>query len=104
MVNAILYRLRTGCQWNMLRTDLPPHQTVYHYCWTWRRAVAWGWPESRMLMIDDDLGRSGTSAERRHGLQRQVAEGGLEHVGLIYAEAYTCGRRQAEEPQLCCQA
>jgi DNA invertase Pin-like site-specific DNA recombinase len=48
-----------------------------------RRAVAWGWPEARVLVIDDDLGRSGTSAEGRHGFQRLVAEVGLDHVGLI---------------------
>ena len=48
-----------------------------------RRAVAWGWPEARVLVIDDDLGRSGTSAEGCHGLQRLVAEVGLDHIGLI---------------------
>jgi DNA invertase Pin-like site-specific DNA recombinase len=48
-----------------------------------RRAVAWGWPESRVLVIDADLGRSGTSAEGRHGFQRLVAEVGLDHVGPI---------------------
>jgi DNA invertase Pin-like site-specific DNA recombinase len=48
-----------------------------------RRAVAWGWPEARVLVIDDDRGRSGTSAEGRHGFQRLVAEVGLDHVGLI---------------------
>jgi len=48
-----------------------------------QRAVAWGWPEARVLGIDDDLGRSGTSAESRHGFQRLVAEVGLDHIGLI---------------------
>jgi DNA invertase Pin-like site-specific DNA recombinase len=48
-----------------------------------QRAVAWGWSEARVLGIDDDLGRSGTSAEGRHGFQRLVAEVGLDHVGLI---------------------
>src|ERR671939_1890511 len=48
-----------------------------------RRAVAWGWPEARGLVIADDLGRSGSSAEGRHGFQRLVAEVGLDHVGLI---------------------
>jgi DNA invertase Pin-like site-specific DNA recombinase len=48
-----------------------------------RRAVAWGWPESRGLVIDEDLGRSSPSAEGRHGFQRLVAEVGLAHVGLI---------------------
>jgi DNA invertase Pin-like site-specific DNA recombinase len=48
-----------------------------------RRAVAWGWSEARVLVIDADLGRSGTSAEGRHSFQRLVAEVGLDHVGLI---------------------
>src|SRR5262249_48394039 len=41
VVNAIVYVLRSGCQWRMLPTDFPPHQTVYHYFWTWRRAGVW---------------------------------------------------------------
>jgi putative transposase len=41
VVNAILYSLRSGCQWRMLPTEFPPHQTVYHYFWTWRRAGVW---------------------------------------------------------------
>jgi len=52
------------------------------YGWV-RQAVAWGWPEARGLVIDEDLGRSGTSAEGRHSFQRLVAEVGLDHVGLI---------------------
>src|SRR3989442_2430574 len=48
-----------------------------------RRAVAWGWHEARVLVIDDDLGRSGTSAEGRQGFQRLVADVGLDPVGLI---------------------
>ena len=41
VVNAILYSLRSGCQWRMLPTDFPPYQTVYHYFRTWRRAGVW---------------------------------------------------------------
>jgi len=48
-----------------------------------QRAVAWGWSEARVLVIDEDLGRSGTSAEGRQGFQRLVAEVGLDHVGVI---------------------
>ena len=47
------------------------------------RAVTLGWAEARVLVIDEDLGRSGTSAEGRDGFQRLVAEVGLDHVGLI---------------------
>ena len=41
VVNAILYSLRSGCQWRMLPKEFPPHQTVSHYFWTWRRAGVW---------------------------------------------------------------
>jgi putative transposase len=41
VVNAIFYTLRSGCQWRMLPTDFPPHQTVYHYFRLWRRAGVW---------------------------------------------------------------
>jgi DNA invertase Pin-like site-specific DNA recombinase len=48
-----------------------------------RRAVAWGWPETRVLGSDEDLGRLGTRGEGRHGFQRLVAEGGRDQVGGI---------------------
>ena len=48
-----------------------------------RRAADLGWPESRVLVIDEDQGRSGASVEGRLGFQRLLAEVGLDHVGLI---------------------
>jgi DNA invertase Pin-like site-specific DNA recombinase len=48
-----------------------------------RRAMALGWSEARVLVIDDDLGQSGTTVEGRQGFQRLVAEVGLDHVGLV---------------------
>ncbi|MBK1671460.1 hypothetical protein CKO28_26020 [Rhodovibrio sodomensis] len=47
------------------------------------RAVQFGWPRERVVVIDDDLGCSGSSAEGRLGFQRLVAEVGLDHVGLV---------------------
>jgi len=47
------------------------------------RAIQLGWPRSQVLVIDEDLGRSGASAEGRPGFQRLVAEVGLDHVGLV---------------------
>jgi DNA invertase Pin-like site-specific DNA recombinase len=47
------------------------------------RAQAWGWARERILIIDDDLGRSGATAEGRSGFQRLVSEVSLDHVGLI---------------------
>jgi len=42
-----------------------------------------GWPRERILVIDEDLGLSGASAEARHGFQRLLSEVALNHVGLI---------------------
>jgi DNA invertase Pin-like site-specific DNA recombinase len=47
------------------------------------RAAAMGWPGERIVVIDDDQGRSGANAEGRPGFQRLVAEVGLDHVGII---------------------
>jgi DNA invertase Pin-like site-specific DNA recombinase len=48
-----------------------------------QRAVALGWPQERVLLIDEDQGRSAQSAEGRLGFQRLLAEVGLDHVGLV---------------------
>lgn len=37
LLEAILYVLRTGCQWRMLPKDFPPWQLVYHYFQRWGR-------------------------------------------------------------------
>ena len=47
------------------------------------RARQLGWHPEQVVVIDDDLGRSGASAEVRPGFQRLVAEVGLGHVGLV---------------------
>ncbi|MDJ0704017.1 MAG: recombinase family protein [Leptolyngbyaceae cyanobacterium MO_188.B28] len=47
------------------------------------RAEALGWSQKRILTIDNDLGKSGSTAEDRLGFQQLVTEVGLNHVGLI---------------------
>jgi DNA invertase Pin-like site-specific DNA recombinase len=47
------------------------------------RARALGWAADRVLVIDEDLGHSGTRSEDRLGFQRLVSEVSLDHVGLI---------------------
>jgi DNA invertase Pin-like site-specific DNA recombinase len=47
------------------------------------RAIQWGWPPERVLVIDEDLGCSGASAEGRAGFQRLLVEVSLGHVGLV---------------------
>ncbi len=41
IINAILYVVRTGCQWRMLPKDLPPWQTVYGYFRRWKKQGLW---------------------------------------------------------------
>jgi DNA invertase Pin-like site-specific DNA recombinase len=49
-----------------------------------RRAVELGWPQPRVLVIDDDQGRSGLSIDNRPGFQRLLAEVSLGHVGIVF--------------------
>jgi DNA invertase Pin-like site-specific DNA recombinase len=46
-------------------------------------ARAMGWPAERVLVIDEDQGLSGRSANARAGFQRLLAEVGMDHAGLI---------------------
>jgi DNA invertase Pin-like site-specific DNA recombinase len=47
------------------------------------RATALGWPDDRIEVIDDDLGKSGASSDARYGFQRLIAEIGLGKAGLV---------------------
>lgn len=48
-----------------------------------QRALALGWREDQVVVVDEDLGHSGTSSKDRQGFQRLVAEVSLGHVGLV---------------------
>ncbi|MBP0447896.1 recombinase family protein [Roseomonas sp. SSH11] len=47
------------------------------------RAAGLGWPRERIEVVDDDLGKSGTSSTGRQGFQRLIAEIGLGKAGLV---------------------
>jgi DNA invertase Pin-like site-specific DNA recombinase len=47
------------------------------------RAAGLGWPASRVMVIDEDLGRSAANAAERPGFARLVAEITMGHVGLV---------------------
>lgn len=47
------------------------------------RAVALGWPPDQVVVIDEDLGRSGASAEGREGFARLVADVGMGKAGIV---------------------
>ena len=41
IINAILYVVRTGCQWRMLPQNFPNWSTVYNVFWRWRNDGTW---------------------------------------------------------------
>lgn len=41
IVNAILYVIRSGCQWRLLPKDFPPWKTVYQIFYRWRLSGVW---------------------------------------------------------------
>lgn len=48
-----------------------------------RRAVALGWSEEKITVIDRDLGQSGATSSDREGFKRLVAEVGMGNAGLV---------------------
>ena len=48
-----------------------------------QRALTLGWREDQLVVVDEDLGLSGTSARERQGFRKMVAEVSLGHVGLV---------------------
>lgn len=47
------------------------------------RAEGLGWPTDAIKIIDEDLGRSGSSSEGRPGFQQLITEIGLGRVGMV---------------------
>ncbi|HYU69507.1 MAG TPA: recombinase family protein [Burkholderiales bacterium] len=47
------------------------------------RAIALGWPNERVQVIDEDLGKSGAGSVERQGFQKLIAEIGLGNAGLV---------------------
>jgi len=41
VINAILYVVKTGCQWRALPSDYPNWKTVYTYFLRWRNSGKW---------------------------------------------------------------
>jgi len=42
-----------------------------------------GWPEDRIIVIDSDLGKSGSSTAGREGFKKLVSEVGMGNAGII---------------------
>ena len=61
VLNAIIYVLKTGCQWDHLPHDWPPKGTVYHYFNTWRKDGTWARMNDALReQLRQPLGREAT--------------------------------------------
>jgi len=47
------------------------------------RAIALGWREEQIIVIENDQGESGASAVWRGGFQRLVSDVGMGHAGIV---------------------
>jgi DNA invertase Pin-like site-specific DNA recombinase len=65
------------------------------------RAQTLGWPPQQVVIVDDDLGRSGADATAREGFKNLVADVGLGKVGIILGiEVSRLARNNADWYQL----
>lgn len=65
------------------------------------RAAQLGWPGERIQVIDEDLGKSGASADLRPGFQSLMTEIGLGKVGIVLSmDASRLSRNNADWYQL----
>jgi DNA invertase Pin-like site-specific DNA recombinase len=66
-----------------------------------QRAVLLGWPAHQVVVVDEDLGRSGASTAARPGFSEMVADVGLGRAGIILAlEVSRLARSNADWYQL----
>ena len=47
------------------------------------RAAQLGWPKEQVVVIDEDLGLSGSTTDKRSGFARLTSEVALVHVGIV---------------------
>lgn len=62
---AILYLLRTGCQWRALPRDFPKWESVYAYFRIWREV-----DEEGKSLLEQALKKSGWRGPRETGAER----------------------------------
>lgn len=66
LVNAVLYLVKTGCQWRLLPHDFPPYVTVWSFYW---RAVKSGkWEQAMALLVEKTRVKAGRNPTPTYGL------------------------------------
>jgi len=76
--NAYLYVRQSTMRQVLENTESTERQYALR-----QRAIALGWPQEQIVVIDSDLGQSGASAVDREGFQKLVAEVGMGRAGIV---------------------
>lgn len=112
LTNAVLYIVKTGCQWRQLPHDFPPYQTVYSFFS--RGAKSGLWEEILAHLVEKTRKDAGKSAEPHYALidsqsVKTVADNearGIDGGKNKRAQASCCRRYDgllAEHRGSCCQ-
>ena len=83
VVEVVAEHLRLGGDHAQAAGGYVAYHAEGRYSLPAEQAVALGWSRERVLTIDEDLGKSGRTAEGRTGFQRLVTEVTLNHVGMV---------------------
>ena len=64
-----------------------------------RQAIALGWPEDRIRVIDGDQGKSGVGSAGRRGFRELVASVAAGEVGIVLSRQISCLNRSVADLQ-----
>ena len=95
MVNAVLYLVKTGCQWSLLPNEFPPFEAVRSF---FRRAVSSGkWEKALDLLVKK-------TERAQDASQRQATESSTlkaqKQLWLLMTEALTVAKKSKGESDI----